>query len=90
MFVMDGLEVVGMVTLKDVKNSLRGKGTPAAIADVMTPITDLLYVTADEDVAGALEQLQQLEMRHIPVVFDNRIVGLLYRRDVNRLLQLQG
>jgi Zn-dependent protease/CBS domain-containing protein len=90
MFVMEGLDVVGMVTMKDVKNSLRGRSVPATVADVMTPLSDLLYVTADEDVAGAFEQLQRLEMRHIPVVFDNRIVGLLYRKDVKRMLQVQA
>jgi CBS domain-containing protein len=76
--------------MKDVKNSLRGRSVPATVVDVMTPLSDLLYVTADEDVAGAFEQLQRLEMRHIPVVFDNRLVGLLYRKDVKRMLQVQA
>ena len=87
MFVTDGLDVIGMITMKEIKKSLRNRLTPATVAEVMTPISDLLYVTADENVAGAFEQLQRLEMRHIPVVFDNRIVGLLYRKDVKRLLQ---
>lgn len=88
MFVTDGQEVVGMVAMKDVKNSLRDKWSTATVADIMTPVSDLLYVSADEDVVNAFERLQRFDMRHIPVMFNNRIVGLLHRKDIHRLLQL--
>ena len=90
MFVMDGQEVVGMVAIKDVKNSLRDTWKTARVSDIMTPISDLLCVTADEDVAEAFDRLQRFDMRHIPVMFNNKIVGLLHTKDVNRLLQLNS
>jgi Zn-dependent protease/CBS domain-containing protein len=90
LFVIDGQEVVGMVAMKDVKKSLPERWPTTTVGDIMTPVSDLQCVTADEDVADALDCLQQSEMRHIPVMFDNRVVGLLHQRDVNRLLQLQS
>jgi CBS domain-containing protein len=62
----------------------------ATVREIMTPVSDLLFVSADEDVVEALERLQRFGMRHIPVMVNNRIVGLLHRKDVHRLLQLQS
>lgn len=88
MFVMDNQEIIGMVTMQDVKRTIMDKWSSATVSDIMIPVSDLLYVSADEDVVEALERLQRFDMRHIPVMFNNRIVGLLHRKDVHRLLQL--
>jgi len=90
MFVIKDQEIVGLVAMRDVKKSLMDKWSLATVGEIMTPVSDLLYVGADEDVVDVLERLQRLDMRHIPVMFNNRIVGLLHRRDVHRLLQLQS
>jgi Zn-dependent protease/CBS domain-containing protein len=90
LFVMDDQEVVGMVVMMDVKKSVVEKWASATVRDIMTPVSDLHYVGADEDVVDAFERLQRFDMRHIPVMFNNRIVGLLHRKDVHRLLQLHS
>jgi Zn-dependent protease/predicted transcriptional regulator len=90
MFVMEGRDVVGIVAMRDVKKALIEKWSSATVGDIMTPISDLLYVSADEDAVKAFERLQRFDMRHIPVMFNNRIVGLLHRKDVHRLFQLQS
>lgn len=87
-FVSQGQEIIGMVAMKDVRKSLRNKRPKTTVGDIMTPVAELLYVSADEDVADAFDRLQQFDMRHIPVMLDNQVVGLLHRKDVNRLLQL--
>ena len=56
----------------------------------MTPVSDLEYVTPDQGVAEAFDHLQRLELRQIPVVMNKRIVGLLRRKDIVRLLQLNS
>lgn len=90
MFVLEGQEIVGMIAMKDVEKSLRERGATATIAEIMTPISELLYVKADDDVADAFERLQRFDLRHIPVMLNNRIVGMLHRKDVSRLLQLNS
>jgi Zn-dependent protease/CBS domain-containing protein len=89
MFVMENHEVVGMVTMRDVKKSMMDKWALATVRDIMTPISDLLSVSADEDIVNAFERLQRFDLRHIPVKFEDRVVGLLHLRDVHRLFQLK-
>jgi predicted transcriptional regulator len=88
MFVMEDHEVVGMVAMRDVNKTLIDKWSSATVRDIMTPISDLFYVGADEDIVDAFERLQHFDMRHVPVMFNNRVVGLLHRKDIHRLLQL--
>ena len=90
MFVMENQEIIGLVAIQDVKRTLMDTWSSATVREIMTPVSDLLYVSADEDVVEALKRLQRFGMRHIPVMFNNRIVGLLHRKDVHRLLQLQS
>ena len=90
MFVMEDREVVGTVAMQNVKKSLIDNWSSATVRDIMTPISDLFYVSADEDVVDAFERLQHFDMRHVPVMFNNRVVGLLHRKDIHRLLQLQS
>ena len=90
LFVTEGQDVVGVVAMKDMKDLIPDRWPATTVADVMTPISELLYVSADEDVVNALEHLQRLDLRHIPVMLNDRIVGLLHRKDVHRLLQLHS
>jgi Zn-dependent protease/CBS domain-containing protein len=93
MFVTDGQDVVGMVAIREVKKSFNvnlGKQPMATVADIMTPLSDLRFVSADEDVVDAFERLQRFNVRHMPVMFNNRIVGLLHRNDIHRLLKLNS
>jgi Zn-dependent protease/CBS domain-containing protein len=89
MFVMENREVIGLVAISDVKKSPMDKWSSATVRDIMTPISALRYVSADEAIVDAFERLQRFDLRHIPVKFNNRVVGLLHLRDVHRLFQLQ-
>ena len=89
MFVMENQEVIGLVAMPDVKKSLMNKWSSATVRDIMTPVSELLYVSADEDVVDAFERLQRFDMRHMPVKLNNRVVGLLHKKDVHRLFKLQ-
>jgi CBS domain-containing protein len=88
--VMENREVVGLVAMRDVKKSLMDNWSLATVGEIMTPVSDLRYVSADEDLIDALECLQRFDMRHMPVMFNNRIVGLLHQKDVHRLFQVQS
>lgn len=88
--VTQGQEVVGMVGLTDVERSSRAAWQATPVGDIMTPVSDLVHVTPDQDVAEAFDRLQRLELRQIPVILNNRIVGLLHRKDVVRWIELQS
>ena len=90
MLVTEGQEVVGMVAMNDLKKSSKNQWEATSVSDIMTPVSDLAYVTPDEDVAEAFDRLQKLDLRQMPVMFNNRIVGLLQRKDITRWLQLRS
>jgi Mg/Co/Ni transporter MgtE len=56
----------------------------------MTPVDKLEYVTPDQDTADAFDRLQRLDLRQIPVMLNNRIVGLLRQKDILHWLQFQS
>ena len=64
--------------------------TIALVRDVMTPSEKMIVVAPDEDVTDAFERLQMKDIRQLPVVAGNRIVGLLRRKDIVRWLQFQS
>ncbi|MEO8355201.1 MAG: site-2 protease family protein [Chloroflexota bacterium] len=90
MLVTEGEEVVGMVARNDVAKSTQHEWQSTPVGDIMTPVSDLVHVTPDQDVAEAFDRLQRLDLRQIPVILNNRIVGLLRRKDVVRWLQLRS
>ncbi len=90
MLVSEGQDVVGMVAMNDVEKSSKEIGKSVAVSDIMTPVSDLEYVTPDQDVAEAFDHLQRLDLRQIPVVLNHRIVGLLRRKDIIRWLQFHS
>ena len=90
MLVEQGQDVVGVVAMNDVQKSSRDNWISTHVSDIMTPVSDLEYVTPDQDVAEAFDRLQRLDLRQIPVMLNNRIVGLLRRKDILRWLQFRS
>ncbi len=90
MLVTEGSDIVGMLAINDIEKSSKQMGSSVAVSDVMTPVADLVYVTPDQDVAEAYDHLQRLDLRQMPVVLNNQIVGLLRRKDILRWLQLNS
>lgn len=90
MLVEKGEDVVGVVAMNDVKKSSKDAWESTHVSDIMTPVSDLEYVTPDQDVAEAFDRLQRLDLRQIPVILNNRIVGLLRRKDILRWLQFRS
>ena len=90
MLVSEGQNVVGMVAIQDVTISPKGEWDSTPVRDIMTPVSDLEYVTPDQGVAEVFDHLQQSQMRQIPVVLDNQVVGLLRSKDIVRWLQFRS
>jgi predicted transcriptional regulator len=88
--VVDDGELVGIVTLDDVRATSRGQWSDLSVRDIMTGVEDLIIVGPDEDAAGALRKLTRSEVRQLPVVEDGSLTGLLRRRDIVRWLQVTG
>ncbi|MGH7408691.1 MAG: CBS domain-containing protein [Candidatus Methylomirabilales bacterium] len=85
--VLEGDLVVGIFSERDLMNRVVGRGldprtTP--IGQVMTK--DVLVGEADEPVQTALAKMKQKNIRHLPVIDGNQLIGMASLPD---LLQLE-
>lgn len=75
--VQDG-EVVGILSERDVLYCLQAEGADVLgkpVAQVMT--APAITVTRDQPILGALALMTQRRIRHLPVVEDGRLLGIV-------------
>jgi CBS domain-containing protein len=88
--VLDSGQVVGIVTLEDMREASRDAWDDTYVRDIMTPVEQLVVVSPDEDAADALDKLRQHDVRQLPVMRNGELVGCLRRRDIVKWLQLHS
>jgi citrate synthase len=86
--VVDGDRPVGILTERDLVRMSAAGATPTdRVATWMTPDPD--SVAPDVDAMTAFASLAEHGYRHIPVVDDGRLVGIVSMRDLMRIAQIQ-
>jgi len=83
-------KMVGLVTIEDIRKVDREARSLTILNDIMTPSKKLIVIAPEEEASDAFERLQSEDIRQIPVVNGNKIVGLLRRKDIIRWLQLHS
>lgn len=76
--VMDGPQVVGIFSERDVIHALSSHGAAAldrTVGDVMT--APAITVGPTDAVIGALSLMTQRRIRHLPVLENGRVIGLV-------------
>jgi Zn-dependent protease/CBS domain-containing protein len=88
--VLDNGQLLGLVTLEDVRGVSHDAWDTTTVREIMTPAAQLTVVTADEDAAEALTKLTQRDVGQMPVLRNGQLVGLLRRQDFVKWLQLHA
>jgi len=81
--VCDNNSVVGIITDRDivVRNITRGKNSQeTSVRDVMT--SGVLTVTPEMDVNDVTKMMAHSQIRRVPVVEDNKLVGIVALGDI--------
>lgn len=86
--VQDG-DVLGLVTLTDVRRVPRDQWAATPVRQIMTPADHLKTAEPREGLEQVLQQLSEADVNQLPVVEGRRLVGLLSRSQVIRYLQLR-
>jgi CBS domain-containing protein len=76
--VMDGEEMLGIVTERDYarKVILKGRSSETThVSDIMT--REVLTTSGSETVNQCMETMTERRIRHLPVVEDGRVVGMI-------------
>lgn len=90
LLVMDGEKVQGIISERDIINKLVSKkldATTVKVSDVMTK--NVLTVTSDTTVQKAMEIMTEKRFRHLPIVDDGKLIGIISIGDLTRWLMLQ-
>jgi CBS domain-containing protein len=88
----DGTTVLGIVTERDIVHGLADRGSglldlPVSLVMTRTPIT----CTPDDDIPTVMSRMTRLRVRHLPVLVDGRLQGIVSIGDVvkHRLDELE-
>lgn len=88
----DGSTIAGIVSERDVVRRMRGERAlmDAAVQTIMT--TDVHTCTLETEVTHLAEEMTQQRFRHVPVVEDGLLVGLVSIGDIvkHRIAMLQS
>jgi Zn-dependent protease/CBS domain-containing protein len=79
----------GIICLHDVKTVSRERWSSTRVSEVMTPWAELETVSPGDDGSAVLARLNARDVRQLPVVEGERLIGLLRRSDVLRYLQVR-
>jgi Zn-dependent protease/CBS domain-containing protein len=79
----------GIVCLHDVKTVPRERWPFTKVSEVMTPWVELETVSPGDGGSTILARLSARDVRQLPVVEGQRLIGLLHRSDVLRYLQVR-
>lgn len=79
-------KLVGVITEQDIVRKVVAKGkSPVDVAakDIMS--TNIVNISPEEDVFDALSKMRNLNIRHLPVITDGKMIGLLALKDILRI-----
>ncbi len=83
-------ELLGLVTMRDLKRVPREEWESTSAFRAMTPREKLHQVDAREDIAAALEIMAGENVNQLPVLEFGSFVGFVTRADVLRLMQVRS
>jgi CBS domain-containing protein len=75
--------LVGIFSERDLMTRVVAQSLDPAVVKVSSVMTqDLVVADADESTDACLNRMKQLHVRHLPVVSDNKLVGMLSVRNL--------
>ncbi len=85
--VMAGEELLGLVTLTDVRKLDRAEWPATSVYRAMTPRERLHTVSRDQPAAYVLQMMAEGDINQVPVMDGKLLTGIISRADVLRLIQ---
>lgn len=77
--VVSGDRTEGLVTLSSIKSVPSDARGRTLVRDAMTPLSQVKSVSPNEDLSNVLQILSENDINQVPVVWENKIVGIVAR-----------
>ena len=88
--VVSGSQIMGMMTLHNVKAVPRGQWGTETVKEAMTPFDKLKWVRPDEELFSVFRILTENDINQVPVVQDNQIVGMVTRENLLNFVNIRS
>jgi len=85
-----GSEIMGLMTLHNVKEVPRDQWTTETVKEAMTPFDKLKWVRPDEELSSVLRILTENNINQVPVVQDNKIIGMVTRENLLNFVNVRS
>ena len=87
--VTEGERIVGIITLKQVKEVPRDQWVEKTVREVMMSIQEEIMLDPDGEAVDALQKMIRTGEGRLPVVKDGKAVGMITRKDILTLLEIK-
>jgi Zn-dependent protease/predicted transcriptional regulator len=87
--VIDNGQVLGIISLGDVKRVAPEEYERLTVREVISPLTEHMTIAPDEDVSIALQRMSETELGRLLVIERGRMLGLLTKSGLSRFLQMK-
>jgi CBS domain-containing protein len=87
--VIEGERIIGLITLKQVKEVPRDQWMEKTVREVMIPMREEIILDPDSEAVDALQKMIRTGEGRLPVVKDGKVVGMITRRDILNLLEIK-
>lgn len=86
--VVEGENIIGMLTLHDLKKVPQDLWTIKLVRDAMTSADKLHFISPYDSALEAIIQMNRQKIGRMPVVEEGNLVGIITRSDLTQVLQL--
>jgi CBS domain-containing protein len=87
--VVEGERIIGIITLKQVKEVPRDQWMEKTVREVMMPVREEILIDPDGEAVDALQKMIRTGEGRLPVVKDEKAIGMITRRDILNLLEIK-
>jgi Zn-dependent protease len=85
-----GSQIMGLMTLHNVKEVPRDQWNTETVKEAMTPFDKLRWVRPDEELSSVLRILTEDNINQVPVVEDNKIIGMVSRENLLNFVHVRS
>jgi CBS domain-containing protein len=82
-------KIIGLITLKRVKEVPRDQWRSKTVGEVMLPIQEEMVLDPEGEAVEALQRMIRSGEGRLPVVKDGKTVGMITRKDILNLLEIK-
>jgi len=88
--VTDGVKLLGIVTIRNIKSVPKRRWNSTTVGEIMTPAGGLKIAQAEQPAASLLEQMDEWHIDHIPVLEQDRVIGVVVRDSIMSLVKTRA